>query len=162
MRITGFLHPPISRTSQGKTLLVSNLYSCIIFFISLLASQCFNLHPRHLTLLKPRSNHFNTPSQTIPPHHHPATQSTGHTPEVLAQICKYECKSKHFYDLMLYEDADAAMLRLFECFMESAPQTILQIYILSLKFFACPNEPNESHALSRCVFHCRLYGFGSS
>lgn len=77
-------------------------------------------------------------------------ESTGHTPEVLAQICKYECKSKHFYDLMLYEDADAAMLRLFECFMESAPQTILQIYILSLKFFACPNEPNESHALSRC------------
>ena len=31
---------------------------------------------------------------------------------------------------MVYEDADATLLRLFECFMESAPQLILQIYIL--------------------------------
>ncbi len=35
-----------------------------------------------------------------------------------------------FYTLMVYEDADATLLRLFECFMESAPQLILQIYIL--------------------------------
>lgn len=34
------------------------------------------------------------------------------------------------YTLMVYEDADATLLRLFECFMESAPQLILQIYIL--------------------------------
>ncbi len=31
---------------------------------------------------------------------------------------------------MVYEDADATLLRLFECFMESAPQLVLQIYIL--------------------------------
>jgi len=31
---------------------------------------------------------------------------------------------------MIYEDADATLLRLFECFMESAPQLVLQIYIL--------------------------------
>ncbi|CAG2184275.1 unnamed protein product, partial [Oppiella nova] len=32
---------------------------------------------------------------------------------------------------MVYEDTDAAMLRLFECFMEAAPQLVLQIYILA-------------------------------
>ena len=31
---------------------------------------------------------------------------------------------------MVYEDADATLLRLFESFMESAPQLVLQIYIL--------------------------------
>merc|ERR1719427_1245189 len=35
-----------------------------------------------------------------------------------------------YYTLMVFEDADATLLRLFECFMESAPQLILQIYIL--------------------------------
>ncbi len=34
------------------------------------------------------------------------------------------------YTKMVYEDADATLLRLFECFMESAPQLVLQIYIL--------------------------------
>ncbi|VEL32915.1 unnamed protein product [Protopolystoma xenopodis] len=32
--------------------------------------------------------------------------------------------------MMLYEDADSAMLRTIECFMESAPQLLLQVYIL--------------------------------
>ena len=38
----------------------------------------------------------------------------------------------HFarYTLMVYEDADATLLRLYESFMESAPQLVLQIYIL--------------------------------
>ena len=31
---------------------------------------------------------------------------------------------------MVYEDADATLLRLYESFMESAPQLVLQIYIL--------------------------------
>ncbi|XP_023324676.1 XK-related protein 4 isoform X2 [Eurytemora carolleeae] len=45
-------------------------------------------------------------------------------------------KAKHrkarikYYTLMVYEDADATLLRLFESFMESAPQLVLQIYIL--------------------------------
>ena len=34
------------------------------------------------------------------------------------------------YTLMVYEDADATLLRLYESFMESAPQLVLQIYIL--------------------------------
>merc|ERR550517_1422095 len=35
-----------------------------------------------------------------------------------------------YYARMAYEDAGATFLRLFECFMESAPQLVLQIYIL--------------------------------
>ncbi len=35
-----------------------------------------------------------------------------------------------YYTLMVFEDADATLLRLFESFMESAPQLVLQIYIL--------------------------------
>ena len=34
-----------------------------------------------------------------------------------------------YFTLMVYEDADATLLRLFECFMESAPQLILQVKI---------------------------------
>ena len=32
-----------------------------------------------------------------------------------------------YYTMMVYEDADATLLRLFECFMESAPQLVLQV-----------------------------------
>ena len=39
-------------------------------------------------------------------------------------------KRLKYYTLMVYEDADATLLRLFECFMESAPQLILQVRIL--------------------------------
>eukprot|EP00088_Acartia_fossae_P004312 TRINITY_DN11844_c0_g1_i5.p1 TRINITY_DN11844_c0_g1~~TRINITY_DN11844_c0_g1_i5.p1 ORF type:complete len:588 (-),score=83.91 TRINITY_DN11844_c0_g1_i5:364-2127(-) len=35
-----------------------------------------------------------------------------------------------YYKQMVFEDADATLLRLFESFMESAPQLVLQIYIL--------------------------------
>jgi hypothetical protein len=57
---------------------------------------------------------------------------------------------------MVYEDADATLLRLFECFMESAPQLVLQIYILlrdqgrdspNLKHFSLINNP----CLDTCV-----------
>ena len=36
-----------------------------------------------------------------------------------------------YFTLMVYEDADATLLRLFECFMESAPQLILQVKTIS-------------------------------
>ncbi|XP_076333882.1 XK-related protein 6-like isoform X3 [Tachypleus tridentatus] len=40
-------------------------------------------------------------------------------------------EQKVYYCKMVYEDSDAAMLRLFECYMESAPQLILQLFILA-------------------------------
>ncbi len=44
---------------------------------------------------------------------------------------------KRYFKYMIYEDTDAAMLRLFECFMEATPQLVLQIYILA------KNTPHE-------------------
>lgn len=40
-------------------------------------------------------------------------------------------KRKRCFMSMLREDADACLLRLFEAFMESAPQLVLQVYILA-------------------------------
>ncbi|CAC5386227.1 unnamed protein product [Mytilus coruscus] len=37
---------------------------------------------------------------------------------------------RYHYKQMIYEDTDAAMLRMFEAFLESAPQLILQMYII--------------------------------
>ncbi|XP_074641924.1 XK-related protein 6-like [Tubulanus polymorphus] len=37
---------------------------------------------------------------------------------------------RYYYNLMLYEDADSTLLRLIESFMESAPQLVLQLYIM--------------------------------
>ena len=41
---------------------------------------------------------------------------------------------------MIYEDADATLLRLFECFMECAPQIVLQIYIYAQLEAESPNS----------------------
>lgn len=43
-------------------------------------------------------------------------------------------EKKKIYMKMIYEDADATMLRLFESFMESAPQLILQVYIITKNY----------------------------
>ena len=40
-------------------------------------------------------------------------------------------KRRRFYDKMVNEDTDAMLLRLFESFMESAPQLVLQLYIIT-------------------------------
>jgi hypothetical protein len=38
---------------------------------------------------------------------------------------------KRYFQYIVHEDKNATMLRLFQCFMESAPQLVLQIYILA-------------------------------
>lgn len=43
-------------------------------------------------------------------------------------------EKKRVYMRMIYEDADATMLRLFESFMESAPQLMLQMYIITRNY----------------------------
>lgn len=41
-----------------------------------------------------------------------------------------ESERRYFYKMVLCENADAAMLRMIEAFLESAPQLVLQIYII--------------------------------
>lgn len=47
---------------------------------------------------------------------------------------------KKWFKHMVYEDTDASMLRLFECFMESAPQLVLQLYIVFHRQFVLPPD----------------------
>jgi len=47
---------------------------------------------------------------------------------------------RKYYEYMVYEDTDATMLRLFECFMEAAPQLVLQLYILIHRW---PHSPSN-------------------
>ncbi|XP_013382547.1 XK-related protein 6 [Lingula anatina] len=44
--------------------------------------------------------------------------------------CHDRKEREKYYYLMLFEDVDSSMLRLFECFTEAAPQLVLQLYIM--------------------------------
>ena len=70
--------------------------------------------------------------------------------DVIIYGCKSWCckdaKKKHFEELMVNEDADAALLRLLECFIEAAPQLTLQLYIL------CVHGTEENLILSKLLW----------
>lgn len=59
-----------------------------------------------------------------------------------AEKNKDKDRQEKYYKLMLKEDADVALLRVFECFLESAPQQVLQVsYILKSIYLKSPLEP---------------------
>ncbi|XP_049841756.1 XK-related protein 7-like [Schistocerca gregaria] len=59
---------------------------------------------------------------------------------------------RKYYELMVKEDSDAALLRLFECFLEAAPQQVLQATIILTR----------TKAVSTFTYYSQLASFGSS
>lgn len=58
-------------------------------------------------------------------------------------------QKKRYYMVMRMEDVDACCIRMFECFLEAAPQLVLQIYILM------QNRQEESWIFG--MFACRTF-----
>ncbi|XP_049943938.1 XK-related protein 7-like isoform X1 [Schistocerca serialis cubense] len=59
---------------------------------------------------------------------------------------------RQYYELMVKEDADAALLRLFECFLEAAPQQVLQGTIILTR----------TKEVSTFTYDSQMASFGSS
>ena len=68
-------------------------------------------------------------------------------------IAKDDTKKKAFYKAMVAEDVDSMLLRLFETFMEAAPQLVLQLYIM---FILRQTDAPESELL------CKYYSLSLS
>jgi hypothetical protein len=64
---------------------------------------------------------------------------------------KNRSEQKKYFQYMVYEDTDATMLRLFECFMEAAPQLVLQIYIMVKKSRFYHDNPLSEQAYSSAL-----------
>lgn len=64
-----------------------------------------------------------------------------------AEKLKDYVNQRKYYELMIKEDSDVALLRVLECFLEAAPQQILQITII---FF------NKGQGFGKDTFTCKL------
>ncbi|XP_071144139.1 XK-related protein 6-like [Mytilus edulis] len=64
-----------------------------------------------------------------------------------------ESERRYFYKMVLCENADAAMLRMIEAFLESAPQLVLQIYIIM-------TEANTDGLMMQIVRPAAMIGSG--
>ena len=58
-----------------------------------------------------------------------------------------------YYDRMLHEDADVAYLRLFQSFIESAPQLVLQMFIIMIKL---ADDPSASKWIIKYWFNASV------
>ena len=54
-------------------------------------------------------------------------------------------EKKHHYKQMLFEDTDAALMRMFEAFLESAPQLVLQLFIVITETHEDPFHKGDIH-----------------
>ena len=59
-----------------------------------------------------------------------------------------DAERKHHYKQMLYEDTDAGMMRMLEAFLESAPQLVLQMYIILTE------SPDDNMLMSKIILIC--------
>lgn len=65
---------------------------------------------------------------------------------------KNKNERRKWFRHMIYEDTDASMLRLFECFMESAPQLVLQLYIVTHKIPQVTGQSNNTSYWAGTIF----------
>lgn len=69
-----------------------------------------------------------------------------------AELAKDAENQRKYYELMVKEDSDVALLRVLECFLEAAPQQILQLTIIFISHGMNPTGTLNSMYNSNCCF----------
>lgn len=78
-----------------------------------------------------------------------------------AERRKDQENQRKYYELMVKEDSDVALLRVLECFLEAAPQQILQLTIIFYQHGIKDMENNQDQTDFVSLFHQYL-SIGSS
>lgn len=58
-----------------------------------------------------------------------------------------------YYERLIHHDSDVALIRIFECYLEVAPQKCLQIYIMLRS--ASASDVTGTYGVPSCVVDCR-------